>query len=131
MTEPPFSGTIEFKLAIRAFDERVIRKARAVYTYAPQWPYYNVQSRQECTAELRLDFVLTLLALPNSDRSRTDSPHTRKPYWVPFDQLLTVGVLRTRVYDQLRARIDTEALSQDRSHRLSAGLPVLGLPERL
>jgi len=32
MTKPPFSGSIEFKLTIRALDERVIRKALVNYT---------------------------------------------------------------------------------------------------
>ena len=44
MTKPPFTGSIEFKLTIRAFDEQVIRKAQVTYTYTPTWPYYDVRS---------------------------------------------------------------------------------------
>ena len=55
MAKPPFSRSIEFKLAIRAFDERVIRKARIIYTYTPPWPYYHAQSRRERDGQLQLD----------------------------------------------------------------------------
>ena len=34
MAKAPFSGSIEFKLTIRAFDEQVIRKARHLHLYA-------------------------------------------------------------------------------------------------
>jgi len=40
-------------------------------------------------------------------------------------------VLRTQIYDQLRARIDAEALNLDRGNRISAGLPVPPLPEQI
>jgi hypothetical protein len=46
MTQPPFSGSIEFKLTIRAFDKSVIRRAMVAYTYTPTWPYYHVRSEQ-------------------------------------------------------------------------------------
>ena len=131
MTNPPFSGSIEFKLAFRAFDESVIRKARVTYAYTPPWPYYHVRSCQERNDQLRLDLGLTLLALPRSDRSRTGRPPTNEPYWVPLGQLLTVGVLRTKVYDQLCMRIDTESLNTDRDNRRSAGLPLPPLPEHI
>lgn len=129
--KPPFLGTIEFKLAFRAFDEGVSRKARVVYTYTPPWPYYHVRTRTERTGEVRLDLGLTLLAVPRADRSQTGRPPTNEPYWVPFGQLLTVGVLRTKVYDQLRARIDGESLDTDRRNRIAAGMPVSPLPEQI
>ena len=131
MTKPPFSGSIEFKLAIRAFDEPVIRKARVIYTYTPPWPYYHVRSHEERTGQVQLDLGLTLLAVPRSDKNRTSPPATNQPYWVPLGQLLTAGVLRTKVYDQLRARIDAEALDTDRRNRIHAGMPVPSLPEQI
>ncbi len=131
MTKPPFSGSIEFQLAFRAFDEGVSRKARLIYAYTPPWPYYDVRLRRERTSEVQLDLGLTLLALPRSDRSQTARPPTNEPYWVPLGQLLTVGVLRTKVYDQLRARIDAEALDTDRRKRIQAGLPVPPMPEQI
>lgn len=129
--KPPFLGTIEFKLAFSAFDERVTRKARAIYTYTPPWPYYHPRSRRERTGHHQLDLGLTLLAVPRADRNRTARPPTNEPYWVPLGQLLTVGVLRTKVYDQLRARVDAEALEIDRRNRIAAGLPVPPLPEQI
>lgn len=131
MTSPPFSGSIEFSLAFRAFDEGVSRKARAIYTYTPPWPYYHVRSNKEQTGELQLDLGLMLLAIPRADRNRSNPPPTNAPYWVPLGQLLTVGVLRTKVYDQLHARIDAEAVDADQSNRIAAGLPVPPLPEQI
>jgi hypothetical protein len=131
MTEPPFTGSIEFKLTIRAFDSTVIRKAQIDYTYTPTWRYYDVCSRAERTGVSRLDFGLSLLAVPRADRNRQFSSPTKEPYWVPVGQLLTVGVLRTQVYDQIRARIDAEAMNLDRGNRVSAGLPVPPLPEQI
>ena len=131
MAKPPFSGSIEFKLTIRAFDEQVIRKAQVIYTYTPTWSYYDVRSRKERDGDPRLEFGLSLLAVPRSDRNRSTSPPSNEPYWVPVAQLLTVGVLRTQIYDQLRVRIDAEALNLDRGNRISAGLSVPPLPEQI
>lgn len=131
MSVPPFSGSIEFKLTIRALDERVNRQARVNFTYTPSWPYYDVQSCKERAGEPDLDFGLSLLAVPRSDRNRSFSSPARAPYWVPVNQLLTVGVLRTPVYDQIRARIDAEALGIDRRNRTSAELPVPLLHEEI
>lgn len=130
MPMSPFSGSIEFKLTIRAFDVQVIRNAKVNYTYTPTWPYYHVRSREEQAGGPCLDFGLSLLAVPRSDRNRSFSP-TNKPYWVPVSQLLTVGVLRTKVYEQIRAGIDAEALRIDRSNRFAAGLPVPPAPEQI
>lgn len=124
MTTPPFTGTIDFDLTIRAFGERVLRKARVMYTYTPQWPYFHSPSQTERTSNPRLDLGLTLLAIPRSDRNRIELPITNNPYWVPVGQLLTVGVLRKRIYDELRARVDAEAMETDRRNRMSAGLSV-------
>ena len=44
MTTPPFPGSIEFKLAIGAFDVRVLRQARLTYAYVPGWSYYDEQA---------------------------------------------------------------------------------------
>ena len=131
MTKPPFSGSIEFKLTIRAFDVSVIRQAMAIYTYTPTWHYYDVPSRQERNGVGYLDFGLSLLAIPRSDRKRTAPSSTKEPYWVPVGQLLSVGVLRTSIYDQLHLRIDTEAQRLDRANRISAGVPSPPLPEEI
>ena len=131
MTKPPFSGSIEFKLIIRVFDESVVRKALVNYTYTPTWPYYDVRSRKERTDHSRLEFGLSLLAIPRSDRNRAEPAPRKEPYWVPVGQLLTVGVLRTQIYDQLRCLVDAEARDADRRHRLRVGWPVPDLPEQI
>ena len=130
MTALPFTGSIDFKLAIGAFDVRVVRKARVTYAYMPPWPYYHVQSGKERTGDLQLEVGLSVLALPRSDRSRT--PHIpAKRYWAPVGQLPTIGILSARVYDQLRCRVDAEARDADRRNRLRAGWPAPDLPEQI
>jgi hypothetical protein len=124
MTKPPFSGSIAFKLTIRAFDVSVVRKAMVTYTYTPTWSYYHVHSREERTGDSQLDFGLSLLAIPRSDRHRVAPPLGNEPYWLPVGPLLSVGVLRTGVYDELHARIDAAAMAVNRRNRINAGLSV-------
>ena len=130
MTTPPFTGSIDFKLAISAFDVRVLRKARLTYAYMPAWSYYDVRSGTERSGEFQLEVSLSILALPRSDESRTsDTPGKR--YWAPLSQLLTIGILSTRLHHQLRCRVDAEARGADRSNRLRAGWPAPDLPEQI
>jgi len=124
MASPPFTGTIEFVLSIRAFDERTARKARVGYAYTPHWTYFHILYRTEKTDDQHLDLDLALLALPRAGRSRTRPPLAGKPYWVPVSQLLTIGVLRPKVLELLRIQIDIEAQEVDRRNRISAGLTV-------
>ena len=130
MTTAPFTGSIDFKLAIGAFDVRVLRKARLTYAYMPAWSYYDVRSGTERSGDLQLEVALSILALPRSDRNRT-SDISGKRYWAPLGQLLTTGILSTRVRHQLRCRVDAEARDADRRHRLRAGWPVPDLPEQI
>jgi hypothetical protein len=130
MTPFPFTGSIDFKLTIGAFDVRVVRKACATYTYTPAWPYYDVQSGKERIGDLQFEVGLSVLALPRSGRSRTsDIPSKR--YWAPLGELLTIGILSARVHDQLRCRVDAEARDTDRRSRVRAGWPVPALPEQI
>jgi len=130
MTTPPFTGSIDFKLAIGAFDVRVLRQARLTYAYVPAWSYYDVRSGTERSGEFQLEVSLSILALPRSDRSRTSDIPTKR-YWAPLGQLLTIGILSTRVHHQLRCRVDAEARDADRRHRLHVGWPAPDLPEQI
>jgi hypothetical protein len=130
MTTLPFTGSIDFKLAIGVLDVRVLRKARFTYAYMPPWSYFDVRSGTERSGEFRLEVGLSILALPRSDRSRT-SDIPAKRYWAPLSQLLTIGVLSTRVHDQLRCRVDAEARDADRRHRLRVGWSTPDLPEQI
>jgi hypothetical protein len=130
MKTAPFTGSIDFKLAIGVLDVRVLRKARLTYVYMPVWPYYDVQSGTERSGDFQLEVGLSILALPRSDRRRTsDIPGKR--YWAPLSQLLTIGILSARVHNQLRCRVDAEARDADRSNRLRAGWPAPDLPEQI
>ena len=130
MTVLPFTGSIDFKLAIGVLDVRVLRKVRLTYAYLPAWSFYDVRSGTERSGEFQLEVGLSILALPRSDRSPT-SDIPAKRYWAPLGQLLTIGVLSTRVHDQLRCRVDAEARDADRRHRLRVGWPAPDLPEQI
>jgi hypothetical protein len=130
MTTLPFTGLIEFKLAIGAFDVRVLRQARLTYAYVPAWSYYDVRSGTERSGDFQLEVVLSILALPRSDKSRTsDMPGKR--YWAPLGQLLTIGILSARAHEQLRGRVDAQARDVDRRNRVRAGWHVPALPEQI
>jgi hypothetical protein len=96
----------------------------------PAWSYYDVRSDTERSGEFQLDVGLSILALPQSDGSRT-SEVPAKRYWAPLGQLLTIGILSTRVHHQLRCRVDAEARDADRRHRLRVGWPAPDLPEQI
>jgi hypothetical protein len=130
MTTPPFTGSIDFKLAIGAFDVRVLRKARLTYAYMPAWSYFEVRSGTERSGDFQLEVGLSILALPRSDRSRTLEVPAKR-YWAPLGQLLTIGILSARVHDQLRCRVDAEARDVDRRNRVRAGWPAPDLPEQI
>jgi hypothetical protein len=130
MTALPFKGSIDFKLAIGAFDVRVLRKARLTYAYMPAWSYYDVRSGAERSGDFQLEVALSILALPRSDRGRnSDIPERR--YWAPVSQLLPTGILSTRVHDQFRCRVDAEARDADSGNRLRVGWPAPDLPEQI
>lgn len=131
MVAPPFIGTIEFVLSIRAFDERTACKARVDYAYTPHWTYFHVPSRTEKTHDQQLDLGLALLALTRRNRSRMGPPPAGSACWVPVSQLLTDGVLRPKVFERLRTQIDMDAQEVDRRNRINAGLTVPPVAEYL
>ena len=100
------------------------------YAYMPAWSYYDVRSGTERSGKFQLEVGLSILALPRSDRSRT-TDISGKRYWEALGQLLTIGILNTRVHDQLRCRVDAEARDADRINRLRAGWPAPDLPEQI
>jgi hypothetical protein len=65
MTSLPFTGSIDFKLAIGVLDVGVLRKARLTYAYMPAWSYYDVRSGTERSGEFQLEAGLSILAYRN------------------------------------------------------------------
>jgi hypothetical protein len=127
MTALPFTGSIDFKLAIGALYVRILRKARLTYAYMPAWSYYDVRSGKERSGDFQLEVGLSILDLPRSGRNRnSDIQATR--YWAPVSQLLTIGILSPRVHDQLRCRVYAEARDADCGNRLR---PAPDLPEQI
>lgn len=127
MTEPPFSGSIEFKLPLRVFDVGVKRMARADYAYTPCWTYYDVPYFLERPGHFRLNIKLSVLAEPSSD---TPGP-TNLPTWAPLTQLLIFRVFKTEICGQLLEQIDTAARQLDRVNRIDAEFPAPSQPDQL
>lgn len=123
MTSAAFTGTVEFKLSMRAFGHAVSRKMQARYAYIPPWPYFDVETGAEEQEEMAMSVGLSLLAVSKSDKDRVSGPHANRRYWTPADQLIAVGVLRTEIWHGLRDLIDSDARRQDIVHRVAAGLP--------
>jgi hypothetical protein len=130
MTTPAFTRSIEFKIALIAFDRRTSRAVRVDYTYTPPWPYCAVPTGTECIGKSELNLGLVSVAVPRWSRKSTQQPVSREPIWVPMGTLLT-GTFSARMHNELQARVDVQARDADRMNRVRAGLSVPALPEQI
>jgi hypothetical protein len=131
MAKPAFSGTIEFTLTLRAFEITANRKASAAYVYTPPWAYYDTRQKKEHVGDLHLALSLSVWAVPRASNGKPLFSRLPGSYWVSVDNLLAFGLLPSRLHDELRTRIDTDAMEVDRRNRGKAGLPLLPMPEQL
>jgi hypothetical protein len=126
----PFTGSIEFKLAIGAFGTRVIRHARIQYAYRPPWPYYDERAGAERSGDFVLDVDLSLLPRSKSGAKRMlHRPPKRR--WEPASQLLAAGILSAQLRDAFRQRIDEAARAADQARRQQAGQATPPLPDTI
>jgi hypothetical protein len=44
---PAFRGTLDFDLTVELLGNRVTRKARADYSFTPEWPYHDMNKQAE------------------------------------------------------------------------------------
>lgn len=130
MMKPAFTGEFETELSVTLFGETVSRSAKVTYRYTPAWPHFDMETRVERDDDVLFGLGLKILG-PPIPNFRSGKMRSKPPgHWLRCDALLAAGVLHPRIYDDLRARIEQEALATDRRNRIFAGIPVPPLPAR-
>jgi hypothetical protein len=123
---PAFSGILEFEIAIEMLGKKVSRKARAIYTYIPEWEYFDLARGGVFQGSPGSTIQLEVLAMPEgyTFKSGPDGKHVREklsPTWTGFDVAET-GVLSQEVWDAVEGAIDDKCRAEDgikrREHQL-------------
>lgn len=133
---PAFTGTVELDLEFVMLGERVTRRIRLEYDYTPDWEYYDLtlakpfvgwgpswgigislyaQPEDEEEAEQRIENE-------NEESRLDDGEDPEPPAWVPFSDLIRLGVLPYRVQDKFDELIDQKCRAEDIERRKAAGL---------
>ena len=118
-----FTGEIVVDLHLRLLGASITRQLRANYRYTPSWPYFDVETGQEVVSDPALKLDLEILARPRAEKLAKTTAASREPYWTSASDLLALGVLNRRVYDQLNVMIDSDTHIEDliRRHKANPG----------
>jgi hypothetical protein len=115
---PAFIGRIKFDLTVEVFGKRIIRKARADYTYTPEWPYYDLQKRAIYEGWPGSSIQVEFLSVPDED----NQPPGSAPEWREIDILAIDDVWNT-VEDAIEAKCKVEDEERRRVAAQSAASP--------
>jgi hypothetical protein len=108
---PAFEGTLEFDLTIEAFGKRVTRKARAEYTYTPEWEYWDRQKQAPHLGAPGSGLCVSVRTVPDKDGHAGDGG----PRWEKID-ILDIGEL----WDILDDAIEERCKAEDAKRRRAA-----------
>lgn len=126
-----FSGAVVVDLRLRLLGASITRQLRVNYEYTPSWPYFDVATGKEVVSDPALKLALDILARPRAEKPPKTTPANREPYWTSASDLLAVGVLNRRVYEQLNAMINNDARAEDWLRRGGASLGASSLTNAL
>jgi len=126
-----FIGSVVFDLRLRLLGSTIIRQLRANYQYTPPWPHIDPETGSEVTRLEGSAVGLDILARPRAEGPLARSAAARGPYWTRVNDLLALGVLNLRIWDQLDAMIDADARHQDLERRQKANPGAPSLPNIL
>jgi len=105
---PAFRGTLEFDLSVELLGSRVTRKARAEYTFTPEWPYYDKKKRAPYEGWPGSTIQLSILTVQEKEG------HVGPPTWESID-LLEIGELWDAIDDAIEARCKVEDAERRRA----------------
>jgi len=111
--QPPFKGTFGFTLNIEAFGINTPRRARVVWEYTPEWPYYPPKGRMRIDGQEDCAFTVEVETVTQEDGE--GGPLTLYD-WQPL-VLWGVGLVGEDVVDRIFERIDADARSQNKTRR--------------
>jgi len=126
-----FTGTVVFELHLRLLGSTITRQLRANYEYTPSWPHFDVETDKEVVSDPALKLALDILARPRAEKRAKTTTASRQPYWTSASDLLALGVLNRRVYEQLNPMIDNDARAEDWLRRGGAKPVTPSLPSAL
>ena len=118
--EHSFVGTLTFDVRLRVLGTSIKRQLRVNYQYMPPWRFWDPETGKQTVGTEALSLDLEILALPRAEGSMGLHGARLEPYWTSARELLAMGVLNRRVYDQLDRMVDADARTQDRERRQKA-----------
>jgi hypothetical protein len=98
---PAFKGEIEFDLAVEVFGKRVVRKAKAVYEFTPEWEYFDPIKRAPFTGSNHSSMHVEFLTVPEEDGDLGD------PEWEDVD-ILGIGEVWNVIEDAIEEKVKAE-----------------------
>jgi hypothetical protein len=107
---PAFRGTLNFDLTVELLGTRVARKARADYSYTPQWEYWDLRKQSPYVGWPGSGLCITIRTVPDKDLT----PDGR-PSWEKID---IVDI--TEVWDILDEAIEAKCRVEDAKRRRAA-----------
>ena len=126
-----FTGEVVVDVHFRLLGSSITRQLRVNYEYTPSWPYFDPETGKEIASDPALKLDLEILARPRSENLTKSIPANREPYWTSASDLLALGVLNRRVYEQLNVMIDSDAHIEDLIRRHKADPGASSLPKVL
>jgi hypothetical protein len=121
---PAFAGVLEFDLRIAMLGLDVVRKARVIYTYTPEWEYFDLNKKAVMKGWGGSTMKLEVLATPGTEvwvlRAGQSKSTRAGPEWELVSDLLQTGVMSPEMEDALDAEIDKRARTEDLQRRRDA-----------
>lgn len=111
--EAPFKGTFGFTLNIEAFGINTPRRARVVWEYTPEWPYFPPKGRMRIDGQEDCSFTVEVETVTLEDGE--SGPLTLYD-WQPL-VLWGAGFVGEDVVERIFERIDEHARAQNRARR--------------
>jgi hypothetical protein len=108
---PAFRGTLHFDLTVELLGKRVTRKARADYTYTPEWEYWDRRKRGPYVGWPGSGLCITIRTIPSRDM--TDDGRT--PSWERIE-ILDI----TEIWDVIDDAIEDRCRAEDAKRRRAA-----------
>jgi hypothetical protein len=115
---PAFTGRIEFDLTIEVFGKRITRKARADYTYTPEWEYWDLRKREPYEGWNGSSIQVEFLSVPDED----NQPPGSAPEWREAD-ILAIDEVWNVVEDAIEDRCKAEDVERRRIAAQTATSP--------
>jgi hypothetical protein len=107
---PAFRGTLDFDLTFELLGKRVKRKARADYSFTPEWEYFDLRKQAPYVGWPGSGMGITVRTIPSKDGTADG-----RPSW---EQIEILDVME--VWDILDDEIEARCRAEDAQRRRKA-----------